>query len=635
MAMTKANAQQGFGTSSPAPSSVVDMNSANKGVLLPRVALTGLTDITTIPSAANALTVFNTATTALGTANDVSPGYYYWNGTQWVRLLTGTEATTDWALKGNTGTTAGTNFLGTTDAQDLVFKTNSLERLRLTQTGRLLFANTTGPSANLLNVFLTGGNETTTGAANVAFGFQALAGNTTGSYNLAVGSGALTANTTGVDNIALGYQTLQSNINGADNVAIGKSALLKNTAGKSNIAVGAGSLAFNTNSNNTAVGYNTLTQSTSGINNTAIGYQAGYGIAGSTGTSSTGSNNTLIGANTALLTATASNQLNISNNIFGTGLTGTALAPAGLIGIGTTAPTTTLDVKPATGLDPVRFEGLLTGAATDNYVVANPTTGVIRTIAPAAIPTLYNGDGTINGNRTVKLGSGASLKVLDNASGDNILLQRGTQVITTTGASGRAYVLIQAGAYPFNIFVDGGTKSAEIKAGTSTVATTLDLGTIGDAPIKFTTNNTPKAIITSAGNVGIGATAPNSTLQVNGSVSLPIKTVIDDYAVTAGDYKILVNKSTLVTITLPNPTTCGGRIYVIQNFDASAPPPASSAGVAFNYPISVGRGATIAAGTAALTSINSSTGAYPNLTYLSGTTVTLQSDGAAWTGITQ
>lgn len=37
-----------------------------------------------------------------------------------------------WSLTGNSGTTAGTNFLGTTDGQDLVFKTNSTEEARLT-----------------------------------------------------------------------------------------------------------------------------------------------------------------------------------------------------------------------------------------------------------------------------------------------------------------------------------------------------------------------------------------------------------------------------------------------------------------------------------------------------------------------
>src|SRR5579872_6575762 len=85
-----ARAQQGFGTSTPAPSSVIDMTAANKGVLFPRVALTSTADVTTVPSPANALTVFNTATTSLGTAQDVTPGFYYWSAatSQWVRLIT-------------------------------------------------------------------------------------------------------------------------------------------------------------------------------------------------------------------------------------------------------------------------------------------------------------------------------------------------------------------------------------------------------------------------------------------------------------------------------------------------------------------------------------------------------------------
>ncbi len=42
-----------------------------------------------------------------------------------------------WDLLGNGGTTAGTNFLGTTDAQDMVFKTNNTEKMRITTTGQV------------------------------------------------------------------------------------------------------------------------------------------------------------------------------------------------------------------------------------------------------------------------------------------------------------------------------------------------------------------------------------------------------------------------------------------------------------------------------------------------------------------
>lgn len=42
-----------------------------------------------------------------------------------------------WSLTGNAGITAGTNFLGTTDAKDLVFKTNALEAMRIDTSQRL------------------------------------------------------------------------------------------------------------------------------------------------------------------------------------------------------------------------------------------------------------------------------------------------------------------------------------------------------------------------------------------------------------------------------------------------------------------------------------------------------------------
>lgn len=40
-----------------------------------------------------------------------------------------------WLLTGNTGTTPGTHFLGTTDTQPIVFKANSIERMRMTRLG--------------------------------------------------------------------------------------------------------------------------------------------------------------------------------------------------------------------------------------------------------------------------------------------------------------------------------------------------------------------------------------------------------------------------------------------------------------------------------------------------------------------
>ncbi|MFA5234180.1 MAG: hypothetical protein WC390_07255 [Sulfurimonas sp.] len=47
-----------------------------------------------------------------------------------IKVRSATESL-DWKLAGNTGTTAGTNFIGTTDLQDVVFKTDSIERMRI------------------------------------------------------------------------------------------------------------------------------------------------------------------------------------------------------------------------------------------------------------------------------------------------------------------------------------------------------------------------------------------------------------------------------------------------------------------------------------------------------------------------
>lgn len=121
-----ANAQS-VGVNNPAPdaSAVLDVFSTNKGVLIPRILLTATNVAAPVVAPFTSLLVYNTATAGVS-PNDVTPGYYYWNGTKWVNI--GGDA---WKLAGNAGTTAGTNFIGTIDAQDLVLKTNNIEAMRI------------------------------------------------------------------------------------------------------------------------------------------------------------------------------------------------------------------------------------------------------------------------------------------------------------------------------------------------------------------------------------------------------------------------------------------------------------------------------------------------------------------------
>jgi len=74
----------------PEPSAVLDVYSTSKGLLVPRVSLTATTDTTTIKAPVVSLLVFNTAT-----AGDVTPGYYFWTGSAWVRIVSGSGSETN------------------------------------------------------------------------------------------------------------------------------------------------------------------------------------------------------------------------------------------------------------------------------------------------------------------------------------------------------------------------------------------------------------------------------------------------------------------------------------------------------------------------------------------------------------
>lgn len=124
---TLTNAQVGIGTSNP--QGALEIVSTADGLIIPKVALTN-TNTATILTPTKSELIYNTATTG-----DVSPGYYYWETTpdvasnRWVRLAIGTN--NDWSIAGNNGTTAGTHFIGTTDAQDLRIKTGGSDKINI------------------------------------------------------------------------------------------------------------------------------------------------------------------------------------------------------------------------------------------------------------------------------------------------------------------------------------------------------------------------------------------------------------------------------------------------------------------------------------------------------------------------
>lgn len=77
-------AQIGVGTTSPKPSAVLDVTSTNKGLLIPRVALAGNNDTTTIPSPETSLLIYNTSD--ISGINSISAGFCFFNGTNWTPI---------------------------------------------------------------------------------------------------------------------------------------------------------------------------------------------------------------------------------------------------------------------------------------------------------------------------------------------------------------------------------------------------------------------------------------------------------------------------------------------------------------------------------------------------------------------
>lgn len=160
------SAQVGIGTTTP--EGELDVVSSNHGVVLPRVALIsrnvsppvlnpqgGLLAIGTL--------VYNTATNG-PSPYQVRPGYYFWDGSEWVAL--DGQGGRDWSLLGNSGTNPAINFLGTTDNQNLIFRTNNLQRAVVRSDGNVAI-NSPGNASTKLYVNTTGvGNDAVRGANN-------------------------------------------------------------------------------------------------------------------------------------------------------------------------------------------------------------------------------------------------------------------------------------------------------------------------------------------------------------------------------------------------------------------------------------------------------------------------------------
>ena len=135
---TIAFAQIGVQTNFPDASSALDIVSSDKGLLIPRVTLTAnLGNPSPVTTPATGLMVFNSG-------SNQPLGFYYWDGSQWVP----SEGSNDfWSLTGNSGTTVGTHYIGTTDMEDFAIFTDKSERMRVEEDGQVIIGSTAPQSS--------------------------------------------------------------------------------------------------------------------------------------------------------------------------------------------------------------------------------------------------------------------------------------------------------------------------------------------------------------------------------------------------------------------------------------------------------------------------------------------------------
>lgn len=264
------NAQIGIGTTSPDPSSILEVQSTTKGFLAPRINLSSVTNSSIDGANTNAagLLIYNTNASVTG---GNGAGYYYWDGSIWVSMKAPTSGGSGagWQLDGNS--VASGDFLGTTNNFPLEIRINNSLKTRITSRGQIEPLNT----AN--SVYLgqgAGANAYATAINNIFIGYASDYDTGGASNSIILGYNSRVSST---NSIVLGTESDADNNN---SVSIGRS-----TQSQGDYGVVIGDYAYTNRESGIAIGRSSQAQGdqsisvgrgtyTSGTGTIAIGYSA-------------------------------------------------------------------------------------------------------------------------------------------------------------------------------------------------------------------------------------------------------------------------------------------------------------------------------------------------------------------------
>ncbi len=513
-----ANAQLKIGDNptSIQKSSILELESSRQGLLLPRLADTAAINSLTPP---DGMIIYLNADNSLRLRS---------NGV-WKKIADLSEASSNWSLKGNTGTDSAANFIGTLDGKPLTLKTAGQSRLIVGSTGNVGIGTTT-PSATL---------------------------NVDGTVKL--------------ENLAASTSELEVLVIAAD-----------------------GSVHKRTMSSSA---FENAIKAINGIQRQALTIKA-----------ETSTTENVVRVNNSDADSTIAIYLPVQD--------GNASKPYGFL--------TSADwSKIQSGLQEITIGTLATTPNADGASVT--TTGTTRTITlhPAdathagvvtAGTQTFGGDKTFNGTVTLN-------NVANNSSADSVLVINNGVIErrkVSSSAFGNAIRSINGNRDTAQTisFKNTGTDLTVSTNGTDAIdlnvpdASVTNRGVVTAAAQTFGGDKSFQDHVNAQTDLRVGATGTaNSTMQVDGSLSMSIRTVTSSAALNGSDNTVLANTTGgAITITLPSPTTIPGRIYTIKKIGT---------GGLDNALTILPTGATIDGGSSFII--------YNDWTY-----VTLQTDGTNW-----
>ncbi|SCY08671.1 Head domain of trimeric autotransporter adhesin [Nonlabens sp. Hel1_33_55] len=477
--------QVGIGTVDPDESSILEVVSSNKGVILPKVSLTGTLDISTIANPKPGLLVYNTANVV-----GLNVGYTYWDGSQWSTFLDLNTESNDWTLQGNSIT--GSEFLGTTNDQSLNFKINNTDAGGIETNGSIRLGRGTSSATN--NIVI-GSNASATQLASIAIGFGA---NATGQSTFAIGA---LANATAESAGALG---LTSKAEGFQSTALGNAAYaLQSYAtgiGYSARAETLGSTALGSNSKTGVSGANGEYATAIGANAAAEGNNS-ISIGGGDDTASefaiaAGENSIAIGKK-ALVSNTGTNGLAIGSDAQSTGVQSLALGLSSRASADYSASFGTFASSSNTFTAAFGYGATATGIGATAFGSGADAT---------------NNNATSLGNDAIASGSGSSVVGFKSEAAGLYASTLGSN----TRANGLHAIAI-GGGDPNNINGANASGSDAISIGHLSTASATNAIAIGHNVDAGQANS---VILGNNADVGIGTETPDEKLHVVGSVKI-------------------------------------------------------------------------------------------------------------------